>query len=481
MKKLLGLIVLLIVAWLGATAYIGSQVEPRIDDYISKINMTYKDNGFVYSSKVTESSFLNSQVELEVKSIIDANMTPIKIPVKLEHGPLFFGGNDLFGIVRSHQEISFKDELLALAPDINISDIIKESDVDIITDLVIGFDKKLNLKMQVTPFTLIGQESGDIEVVGMAIKSTNDTQSMLGDGEIKIGQLVIKNSPKNKIELIDSELTWVTNKIISKSLALGDFSMSSDELKIYEDSKVKTTLSPTVVASVSQDSNATIGANINIAYKHIDGDYITQGVPLTTASSTYVVGGLGIKGVEELISITKRIQKVQDEQLQIINNSQGDTEVMAKAMSQIDTSMPTPDEIISTLKNIFIQDTTYLELSTIMDTKESKANKLNTKITISKDIKAMKSPKLLSMLKSRLKMLEMLSISVDLSVDERFAKSLGDRIGAFSKLEKGVKEGFVVKNTNRYSAEIKYKNDVLMINKKENPQILTMLKMIIGI
>jgi len=60
MKKILIPIALLLLAWLGSTAYIGSQVEPELQNFITKMNKRMQSSGFKYVATTTDKSFFGS-------------------------------------------------------------------------------------------------------------------------------------------------------------------------------------------------------------------------------------------------------------------------------------------------------------------------------------------------------------------------------------------------------------------------------------
>ena len=202
--------------------------------------------------------------------------------------------------------------------------------------------------------------------------------------------------------------------------------------------------------------------------------------PLENAEIKYEVGGLGIDGLEKGIVMLTKIQEAQNKMLAQISTESNDTDALAKAMTDMEASMPKEDEILALVKNLLLKDKTYIELASTMDTKQSKDNSVHAKVLLIKDLPISTLAELKSTLANKAMLLDMVTLNAEMSLQEQFLHDI-DKTGMFTKqLDNALNEGFVAKDADRYVTKIEYKPNSLIINKKDNPQILMMLKMMAG-
>jgi len=132
------------------------------------------------------------------------------------------------------------------------------------------------------------------------------------------------------------------------------------------------------------------------------------------------------------------------------------------------------------MNNLLLKDKTYISLSSKMDTNQSQDNSAQAKVLLVKDIPAATLDELKATLADKTKLLEMIALDADISLQEQFLKDIDKSGMLVGQLDKALNEGFVLKNADRYVTKIEYKPNSLMINNKDNPQILMMIKMMIG-
>ncbi len=490
MKKILIPIVLLAALWLGSTAYIGSQAEPELQNFISKMNKRTQSSGFKYVATTTKSSFFGSDVQLKLEPTNEAmkklfDTSKLEIPMHISYGPVLFGGKPVLGLANAHYDISLKEYLPTLSPDIKLDEFVREGDIKLSLDFRVGVDKNLHAVADSEPFTLFAADSMESKISKMHGESNVDMDTLVGNGSFEIPSIVVavESQDSNKsenFELLNTKATWNVTEIIDDFISLGRVNIGSEKFNIYEDDKLVTSIIPSSFMIVKRDGNNTIGVSAQINYKHVSGKYLTPDIPLENVQIGYEVGGMGIEGLNQGIVMIQKIQEAQNKMLVQLSAKNNDPDAFEKAMSDMEASMPKENEILTLVNNLLLKDKTYISLSSKMDTNQSQDNSAQAKVLLVKDIPAATLDELKATLADKTKLLEMIALDADISLQEQFLKDIDKSGMLVGQLDKALNEGFVLKNADRYVTKIEYKPNSLMINNKDNPQILMMIKMMIG-
>jgi len=92
--------------WLGGTAYISSNTQSELNNYVTKANKLYESNGMKLSVESFEKGFFTSTAKMKIdfmdSPIKEAVAKTFKLPMvmdyNIENGPLFF--KEGFSVVR---------------------------------------------------------------------------------------------------------------------------------------------------------------------------------------------------------------------------------------------------------------------------------------------------------------------------------------------------------------------------------------------
>ena len=490
MKKVIGLVTIVVALWLGATAYIGSQIEPFAQKYMSKTNKMYKSFGIKYDINITEKSFFSSKARISIeytdqvmKQMMQA-FGQTDMEYEIEHGPLLFKNGFAFGAARMTSDISLR-KYLGTAKEFQelFSSMIQDKDIKINSSILITLYKQMIFEGTSTAFHINTPEGLKIAVSPISMTGDFDIETMAGRGLFQVSSIDvidtnnIDNNMHSKNILMDIDI----EKMLSAGLFLGDMSLKIEELALSLDTnaeKISFAFSPAIYGSMSQDSDdGSIELVYNLQYRHLNGDTPKNMIPVQEADIMLQWSGLGLAGLEALGKWSQDMQTTQATIFASMDENSTDPEAMAKAMLALqEMQKQTPKNIVEILKQVLIKNKTSLSIKGNLYTKDSNDNLVDMRLTyIADDLKG-DYKEILKQFKQN--MLNMLTLDAELSLDETLLNHIPSGDFAKASLKQFETQGLVKKENNTYKTKLHYKPNSLRINDKDMPQMLQMLQMI---
>lgn len=490
MKKISILLLIVVAAWLGTSAFIGSQIKSRLGQYLDIANESMEQRGIKYSANIIDSSLFSTDVNVVVEPNHNADelvkrallKSTNRLAVKIEHGPIFFQNGLGFGLAKIHNETPLKQEILQSYSGSKID----EDNVTLMVNSVLNFTQKLNTVLVLTPVTII-DKTGTVVKIGKikAHSSANISNIRISEGTVDIPQVVVyensKEDTNNTLEISGIRMKWNIEKMLSKTIMLGSLKISAE--KIHASDTNITAEDPEIYIESVQSVHDGLDIMVKLSYDSAFGnDDLHSIAKLENIEASYKLGGLGIDGVKSATSMLREFQKQtlkQEQALQNIDTSNADA--LAQAMSTIEPYAPKDTDILRLIKELLVKNQTYFETSSKARAKGGKENILHAKVLLTKEFPTDSMDRLREIFKNKLALLNMFNIEFDISMQKEFVEIMDERGLAMTRLDSGVQDGYLIEKDGTYSSKITYQTDSLKINNKENPQILMMIKMALGL
>ena len=472
MKKIVGSVVTAIALWAGTTAYVGSQMKDGIEQYVNSINKIYANKGIQYKINSYEKSFFEStaKIELDVTNpaILEVMKDSVKLPLvmeyKIEHGPLFFKNGIGFGAAKAHQEIAvssflteeFKKDFLELVKD----------DFTLTSDMVISFAKNLSYTASSNKVK-IDKDGVSFFMTPFQMEGKINTETFKGDNTLKISSLEFKEEgSQNGLKLENLLMNVQIDEIIEKSMMLGTIDLSADTIKIKDDSNPQLeniNLATNMHVVTKKDSETTLASKIDATVDFKDTKLPAQLPDLKNISLTVDVNKMGIKGLLEFQEASEEMQKKQSELLvKIQSNSK--PEEMQKVMEEFGTLQEAlVNKIVHALNTLLVKDETRISYGLNIETKDSKKSNASIEVGYTGDMKFEGSLEEIAM-KIQKQALNMISLNVDVGLDDSHLNSLPNADMLKQQIQMGVTQGFVKELNGKYLLKGHYKNQELIVN-----------------
>lgn len=234
MKRIMTVVGVLVLGWLGATAYISSTFKSEFEQYIEKVNRLYASQGVRYTAEV-ESRFFTSDVKLEIdfdeerlgKAAADLYADfvtlPIKVAYKVEHGPLFYKNGLGIGFAKFTAQMKasemlaqkHKEELLKAIPE----------DITLSLTEILCFDKQLKIAMHSNAIT-VEENGAKVEIAPLTGSGMIDTETLLGSLDITLPKLSAER------EGINAVMEGTTLHVDMKDILGGKYLLADGAFKI---------------------------------------------------------------------------------------------------------------------------------------------------------------------------------------------------------------------------------------------------------
>lgn len=483
MRKILGSVIAAVALWAGSTAYIGSQTEQELQNYITKSNALYASNGLQFKLNNYQQSFLNSTAQIEidvteptlVELLSQSYELPFKIDYKIEHGPLFFQNGLGVGFSKIHHEVAlsslFKGEEKKA-----FLELIK-GDVNITSEMIISLLKNANYT--ITSDTIkIKDEENQLEIAPLSITGTSNLETLKGNGSLKIPYLILKKEgTENQLKLNKLVMNIKIDEFIKERLILGAFDLKIDNLIIKDDSNPELSninLATDLHMVMKKESESTLSTQIEGTIDFLD-TKLPDNLPNLKALHAKI--GASYLGIEGMMQFEKATQEMQEAQTQLITKMQEKPEEIEKIIEEfgsIQESMM--EKVVQTLNALLIKDKTSLNYALEVETKDNKKSYASADIGYTGDIKFEGKLQDLA-LKVEQELLKMLSLNVKIDLDIEQIKAFPDSQMQIEQLKMGVTQGFIKEENGRFLLNGSYKNQELMVN--DNNLTDTVLPLII--
>jgi len=489
MKKIATVIGVLVLGWLGATAYISSALKGELDHYIESVNALYASEGVHYKAEV-KSSFFTSDVTLEVhldkerfgKAITDLYAELIKLPIavefKAEHGPIFYrdglgiGFAKFTGQMKASELLdeALKEDLLKAMPE----------DITLHHTEVLCFDKTLKITLHSNALTLADDDE-KLEIAPLVGSGVVDTQTLLGALDITLPKIAVEGKG-NTAMIKDTTLHIDMKERFGGKYLLGDvaFKIAKVSMELEELPK-----------PVEMDFA------VNIKTEREEDDFLAAAITMQLNQEGFEQLQLTAEDMARQVNFSMRLDGLSPEVLKRLEEIGQKQQQMADAVFSMFIQMD-PDEAEAVLKQaeaaqedfmhlttealkaLLVKERTTISAALDFTTKENAKSKMRFSAGYVGETLQGELEEMVAYLLT--KPLEYLALEVDLNINEKhFAliQSPQEQQQAKMGFELAVMQGMMRFENGAYSTHLEYKPKTLKINGKDKTQeILPILKML---
>ncbi|MDM5272599.1 DUF945 family protein [Sulfurovum sp. zt1-1] len=488
MKKIMIILGVIVLGWLGTTAYISNSFKGEFDQYIQTVNKLYASQGVYYKADVN-SSFFTSDVKLEIhfdekrlgKAITDvyANFIelPVKVEYKVEHGPIFYRDGFGIGFAKFNAEMK-ASEMLAGKFKENLVEAIPE-DITLYLTEVLCFDKKLKMKMHSNAITLT--ENGEkVEIEPLVGSGLIDTKTLLGSFDITFPKMSVEGNG------ITAGITGTTLHVEMKDILGGKYLLGEGQFKIAKVTMEQDGLSKPVEMDFTMNFNTgreegdylMIAFDMQFNQEGLDQLDPTVNEIAKQANFAMKLHGLSPEALKKLEEVNQKQVEMTDTLYAMMMETDPSKAEAAQKRAEVaqETYMNTLTEAF---RAMLVKDRTKMSASLDFTTKDDAKSSMSFSIGYVGEALTGSLEEMTAYLQT--KPLEYLALDADLNFNEKhFAlnPSPQEQQQAKMGLDMAVMQGFMSLENGIYSTKLEYKPKVLKINGQDKTQeILPMLEM----
>ena len=489
MKRLFFLFFILIALWLGATGYIGGQTGPQLQRYFQDLNRRFADQmGVQYYLKPVKKGFFVSTYSLEVNTTLPLHAEPLRafpselrrVRLNVEHGPLFFLHGLGIGLARITSAQSFKPYRKVLAP----AGIVLEPETGTFrTYATVSFARQLHFMAQGDAFAFIDTEHNtSTHIAPVALTADIDPWTYVGDYHMKTSSIELTALRRKEpvFRLKDLRLSGHIDAMLRGMFFLGDVTMEAAHMQIYPPKKDPIDLTPRFVFALRSEENGTVGLDCSSQMRVLSGTLPDSAAPIVSAEGALRLGGLSRKGLESFYGKIHRLQSDQMHLYHTMMSQQNTPETMAKSLVKLQRLQQKIQEVmILSLGEVFLPGRSTLSLHLTLATRRNPDNRADATLRLigafpKGDTRAIQRTLLTGFP-------ELFTLDAEARLGKTFLQEFGpEGIRAHAMLALPIREGFVRDEKRAFVSSIRYTPRSLTINHKSMPQLLMVLKMLLG-
>lgn len=480
--KLLGLLTVVILVWMGSTAYIGSKVEPYLNNYVEKSNQVYEEQGIKLSVEKFEKGFFSSQALLKF-DIVDTAMKeelqdflklPIDINYTIENGPLLFQNGLGFGANRVVNSLKLSDYLVEKETFLELvnKDIVMNSQVEI------GFNNNARFEVHTNEIAF-DEEDDKLTMTPLALMGEMNLKTFQGDMELRSKQLTLK-SEYEEIVLQGMVLNGNITRFYENGFYLGDFSFKTASLNAKTEDIPFDIKNANLVMEMTIDEN--VQKDIDIQFD-LEGDLGETKLPTELAffkkfHVAYALNGTKLEGLLAFQDYSKRVEAKQEELMdKLALNASGTFDENAfSELTQFQKEIE--NEMVLLIAGLLNQNrTAFLFNTKIMDIHAKEATlgvqlKYVGEESFPKDAEKIRE-------KFEKEFLSLFAANVKLDLNKEYIENLPKELKQelSSQLQLGAMFGVIQDNNSSFGFEADYTPKTLMVNGKDRSEMLQLLEM----
>ncbi|CAA6801381.1 MAG: Unknown protein [uncultured Sulfurovum sp.] len=479
-NKIIGSLVAISALWLGSTAYIGSNTEAYLKNYVERTNKIYEQYGFKVSLEAFEKGFFSSKanmnmdfIEPDMREIFsDTFKLPMKMNYNIENGPIFFEKGLGFGSSRIEQNLQASDYVVE-------EEAFKKmfkNDIMFNSSMVIGFAGNASFTAHSNP--IVADIEGDTLTMS-PLKMEGDMDMDTFEGKVKmfVDSLVASQGEDSltiKSLLLDADIT----KFYANGFYLGDFLFEVDSLSTkgailpisLENAKVSLGM------LIDENKDKSIDMKFNIDADTRNSVLPKEYASLKKVALAYALNGTSLKGLLAFQDFTKRLEAKQQALALKLSSDNGAFDM--EALEELEKfQVEAEEEMMLLLAGLLNKDRTNLTVNMNLLDKQDKESSLNMKVayvgdevlpTTSKDL----------MEKFTKDFLELLAVDLNIELNKDYIANLPVELQEklAPQLQMGTMLGVVKDNNVSYRFDAKYQPKTLMVNGEDRTEMLQMLE-----
>jgi uncharacterized protein YdgA (DUF945 family) len=483
--KIVGLMAVVAVVWIGSTAYIGSKAEPYLNHYVYKTNKMYEQYGMQMSVEMFKKGFFSSEAALKL-NFIDPTLKeqlsgliklPMDINYTIENGPILFQNGLGVGSSRIVNSIKLSDYLVEKDA---FLEVVKD-DIIIDSRTKIGFTK--NASFEAHTNQVVVNEAGDkLTMTPLNMSGDMNIETFQGDMKFLIEQLKLKGE-YDDINIKNIALDGTIKKFYENGFYLGDFKLDTASLNMRTEDMPFEVKNAQLVMDMSIDENAQKDIDMQFNLK---GDLGETQLPddfafLKKLEVNYALNGTKLEGLLAFQDYSKRVQAKQQELMEKLTaNTSGTFDENAfDELNQFQKDIE--NELILLLAGLLNKDgTNFIFNAKVMDAKAKEASAgLNLKY-VGDGVFPQSATEIRE--KFEKEFLDILAMNVNVKLNKAYIENLPAELKQelSAQLQMGAMFGVIKDNNISFSFEADYKPKTLMVNGNDRSEMLKMLELGIG-
>lgn len=475
-KKILASVAVASALWVGATAYIGENTEKYLNDYVTKSNKIYAQNGIKMSLLSFEKGFVNSQAKVSLE-FIDPEMKkelgkilkfPIVLNYEIENGPLLFKNGLAVGASRIDSQINVS-ELLVNKDE--FKKMVKE-DILLNTTMLIDFQNHIDYEANSNQI-VVESDQAKFTIAPLAVEGKMNGDTLAGTVNMLTKSIHGEMGNKGEIKLENVTLNADITKFFDNGFYLGNFDMGIEKLTLHnpngsqdiKNAKVK------VLMNMKQDDSAMIDAQLGIDLDVGDTQLPPEYNFIKNIAFNYGINGTKIEAWLAFQNSMKEVQKKQQATFQKLSMVKTQEEQMKIFKELQNIQLELQNKMALLLSNFLVKDKTTFNLKANVNDGQGKA------LFDIKYIGDKQLPKTLKELEAKFQqeLLNWVTLHIDVKLDKSFANKLPQELQG--QLSMAMMTGMLQDNNSSYGFNANYVPKKLMVNGQDKSDMLMLLEM----
>lgn len=491
MKKTMAIVGVIVLGWLGVTAYISSTFKGEVDQYLESINRVSASQGIHYKAEV-KSGFFTSDVTLVIdideerfgKDFSDVYADVVSLPVKLdyrvEHGPIFYKNGLGFGFAKFNTEVK-ASEILAEEPEADLLNAIPEDITFYLTE-VLCFDKKLKINMHSNAITLT--DNGEkIEMEPIVGNGVIDMKTLLGSLDITLPKITAEGNGLTAM-IHGATLHIDMKELVDGKYLLNDVVFKVAKVNIQQDGLSK----PVEMDFVAEVKTEREEGEFFMAV--IDMQLNQEGLEQLSPKANEIAkqvnfsvkwNGISVKALRKIEEMNQKQTEMMDGLSTMMNETDQSKAAAAQQKAEVaqEAFLNTTKEALQAL---LVKDRTKVSVSIDLTTKDNARSKISVTAGYVGEALQGELEEIVAYLQR--KPLEYLTLDVDIDFNEKhLALNPSPQAQQQAKMgfDRAVLQGMMNLENGIYSTKLEYEPKILKINGQDKSQeILPILEMSLG-
>jgi len=465
--------------WLGGTAYISSNTQSELNNYVAKANALYQSNGIQLSVENFEKGFFTSTAKMKIdftdssmkKEISKTFKLPMEMDYNIENGPLFFKEGFGVGASRITTHLNFEDYIVDKEA---FHKFFKEG-LKLTSSTSVDFLKNASFVAKTNKIVLdVNGEEVFISPVNM--DGDMNIETFQGQMKMVVDSINTENS-KGSFLAKDVVLDADIKKFYDNGFYLGDFIFSFGSVDMkgeqlpFELKKAKIVLNTKIDENDDKTVNMNFKLDANVGDSTLPKDYASLG----RVELAYALNGAKLEGLLAFQDYMKTIQEKQQDIMGRLMSSTGEMDMDVYAeLEKMQREMQ--DKMTVLGAGLLKTDKTNLDLKIKMTDKKAKSSDLKLNVTYVGDENLPTSAEALKE-KFQKELLQLLAIDFDVELEKAYIKNLPQQFqqALAGQLQMGAMFGAVKENNNSYTLDLKYKKEQLTINGQDRSEMMKMI------
>ena len=457
MKKLVALILVLVVAWLGATFYVGMRAETLVREEVAGLELIPGQTDIVFDVFRYDRGLFRSEAVIcliaQGQMASNPNLAALSGQIcsqsTIHHGPFAWTGDGLFvGIAASEEVLDLSELPAEIAA---MVDEIFQGKPPVTGYSRYGFDGSLTMKVAVAPVNL-DSPMGKVVLEELQLDVLRPTADGFPINAYLSLQGLDVSSPKMGFA-VDS-LTGSVDVVamLGGELPLTDINLTGKQLRWSQGEQPMLALD-LILQGTSQDHGETLSGNSRLWVENVSGPMLP--LPMDSAYLGMDYAGLDKQALVEVHTLNREMDEIQTRALMGALSGNGEQN-MEQQMMQIQTLLAEMTQVIA--EQLLHPGDSELTLQMLVDHQSARQLTVDSKARyLGLDGKNLPTDELMALSEAQIQ--QMLDVQVRVDMHESMVPPpYADRLAALAE------QGVVERQGERWRSEIIANGGILSLN-----------------